>query len=71
MTHKFDSVIHDLAVCKNFVNVGKILAAAPAAIPFKKAYDDRSANLATENINRLLEPSQRLPSVTKCPQNPY
>ena len=47
-----------LRLLANGLVIGKILAAAPAAIPFKIAYDDR-----------LPEPLQRLPSVTKCPQN--
>ena len=39
----------------NGLVTGKILAAAPDAIPFKLAYDDRAANLATENINRSIK----------------
>ena len=35
----------------NGLVTGKILAAAPDAIPFKLAYDDHAANLGTENIN--------------------
>ena len=66
---------HLLRLLANGLVIGKILAAAPAAIPFKIAYDDRAANLATENINRSIKSVartiKRLPSVTKCPQNPY
>ena len=40
-----------LRLLANGLVIGKILAAAPAAIPFIIAYDDRAANLATENIN--------------------
>ena len=58
-----------LRLLANGLVIGKILAAAPAAIPFKLAHDDRAANLATENINRSIK-SQRLLSVTRCPQNP-
>ena len=35
----------------NGLVTGKILTAAPDAIPFKLAYDDHAANLGTENIN--------------------
>ena len=35
----------------NGLVIGKIMAAAPVAIPFKIEYDDRAANLATEKIN--------------------
>ena len=35
----------------NGLVTGKILAAAPDALPFKLAYDDHAANLGTENIN--------------------
>ena len=31
------------------------MAAAPAAIPFKMAFDDRAANLATEKINHAIK----------------
>ena len=44
-----------LRLLANGLVIGKILAAAPAAIPFKLAYDDRAANLATENINRSIK----------------
>ena len=44
-----------LRLLANGLVIGKILAAAPAAIPFKIAYDDRAANLATENINRSIK----------------
>ena len=35
----------------NGLVTGKILTAAPDAIPFKLAYDNHAANLGTENIN--------------------
>ena len=44
-----------LRLLANGLVIGKILAAAPAAIPFKLAHDDRAANLATENINRSIK----------------
>ena len=44
-----------LRLLANGLVIGKILAAAPAAIPFKIAHDDRAANLATENINRSIK----------------
>ena len=44
-----------LRLLTNGLIIGKILAAAPAAIPFKIEYDDCAANLATENINRLIK----------------
>ena len=40
--------------------IGKILAAAPAAISFNLAYDNRAANLATENINRSIKSVAKL-----------
>ena len=39
------------------------MAAAPAAIPFKLAFDDRAANLATEKINRAIKSVAR--TITK------
>jgi hypothetical protein len=41
-----------LRLLANALVIGKILAAAPFAIPFEIGHDDRAANLATENINR-------------------
>ena len=52
-----------LRLLANGLVIGKILAAAPAAIPFKIAYDDRAANLATENINRSIKSVAR--TITK------
>ena len=52
-----------LRLFANGLVIGKILAAAPAAIPFKIAYDDRAANLATENINRSIKSVAR--TITK------
>ena len=52
-----------LRLLANGLVIGKILAAAPAAIPFKLAYDDRAANLATENINRSIKSVAR--TITK------
>ena len=52
-----------LRLLANGLVIGKILAAAPAAIPFKMAYDDRAANLATENINRSVKSVAR--TITK------
>ena len=43
--------------------IGKIIATAPAAIPFKIVYDDRAANLATENINQSIKSVAR--TITK------
>ena len=40
-----------LRLLANGLVIGKIMAAAPVAIPFKIEYDDRAANLATEKIN--------------------
>ena len=54
---------HLLRLLANGLVIGKILAAAPAAIPFKIAYDDRAANLATENINRSIKSVAR--TITK------
>ena len=52
-----------LKLLANGLVIGKILAAAPAAIPFKIAHDDRAANLATENINRSIKSVAR--TITK------
>ena len=52
-----------LRLLANGLVIGKILAAAPAAIPFKIVYDDRAANLATENINRSIKSVAR--TITK------
>jgi len=52
-----------LRLLANGLVIGKILAAAPAAIPFKLTYDDRAANLATENINRSIKSVAR--TITK------
>ena len=52
---------HLLRLLANGLVIGKILAAAPAAIPL--AYDDRAANLATENINRSIKSVAR--TITK------
>jgi hypothetical protein len=52
-----------LRLLANGIVIGKILAAAPAAIPFKIAHDDRAANLATENINRSIKSVAR--TITK------
>ena len=52
-----------LRLLANGLVIGKILAAAPAAIPFKIAHDDRAANLATENINRSIKSVAR--TITK------
>jgi hypothetical protein len=52
-----------LSLLANGLVIGKILAAAPAAIPFKLAHDDRAANLATENINRSIKSVAR--TITK------
>jgi len=52
-----------LRLLANGLVIGKILAAAPAAIPFKIAHDDRAANLATENINHSIRSVAR--SITK------
>ena len=51
-----------LSLLANGLVIGKILAAAPAAIPFKLAHD-RAANLATENINRSIKSVAR--TITK------
>ena len=56
-----------LRLLANGLVIGKILAAAPAAIPFKLAYDDRAANLATENINRSIKSVAR--TITKTALN--
>ena len=56
-----------LKLLANGLVIGKILAAAPAAIPFKLAYDDRAANLATENINRSIKSVAR--TITKTALN--
>jgi hypothetical protein len=52
-----------LRLLANGLVIGKILAAAPAAIPFKIAQDDCAANLATENINRSIKSVAR--TITK------
>ena len=52
-----------LRLLANGLVIGKILAAAPAAIPFKIAHDDRAANLATETINRSIKSVAR--TITK------
>ena len=56
-----------LNLLANGLVIGKILAAAPAAIPFKLAYDNRAANLATENINRSIKSVAR--TITKTALN--
>ena len=57
-----------LSLLANGLVIGKILAAAPAAIPFKLVHDDRAANLVTENINRLIKSVGRTITVLKiCP----
>ena len=43
--------------------IGKIAAAAPAAIPFKISSDDRAANLATAKIDRSIKSVAR--TITK------
>ena len=62
-----------LRLLANGLVIGKILAAAPAATPYKLAYDNHAANLVTENINpsikSLARTITRLLSVTRCPQN--
>ena len=52
-----------LRLLANGLVIGKIMAAAPAAIPFKMAFDDRAANLATEKINRAIKSVAR--TITK------
>ena len=52
-----------LRLLANGLVIGKIMAAAPAAIPFKLAFDDRAANLATEKINRAIKSVAR--TITK------
>ena len=52
-----------LRLLANGIVIGKIMAAAPAAIPFKMAFDDRAANLATEKINRAIKSVAR--TITK------
>ena len=44
-----------LKILANGLLIGKIAAAAPAAIPFKIAFDDKAANLATDKINRAIK----------------
>ena len=52
-----------LKILTNGLLIGKISAAAPAAIPFKIAFDDRAANLATDKINRAIKSAAR--TITK------
>ena len=52
-----------LRLLANGLVIGKIMAVAPAAIPFKLAFDDRAANLATEKINRAIKSVAR--TITK------
>ena len=54
---------HLLKILTNGILIGKIAAAAPAAIPFKIAYDDRASNLAREKINRAIKSAAR--TITK------
>ena len=54
---------HLLKLLANGLVIGKIAAAAPAAIPFKIAHDDQAANLATEKINRAINSVAR--TITK------
>ena len=54
---------HLLKLFANGLLIGKIAAAAPAAIPFKIAADDQAANLATEKINRSIKSVAR--TITK------
>ena len=52
-----------LKILTNGLLIGKIAAAAQAAIPFKIAVDDRAANLATDKINRAIKSAAR--TITK------
>ena len=52
-----------LKILANGLVIGKIMAAAPAAIPFKISQDDRAANLATGQINRAIKSVAR--TITK------
>ena len=54
---------HLLKILTNGLLIGKIAAAAPAAIPFKIEYDDRASNLAREKINRAIKSAAR--TITK------
>ena len=52
-----------LKLLANGLLIGKIAAAAAAAIPFKIAYDDQAANIATGKINRAINSVAR--TITK------
>ena len=54
-----------LKLLTNGLVIGKISAAAPAAIPFKIAFDDQAANLATDKINRAIKSVARTITKTK------
>ena len=54
---------HLLKILTNGLLIGKIAAAAPAAIPFKIECDDRASNLAREKINRAIKSAAR--TITK------
>ena len=54
-----------LRMLANGLVVGKIAAAAPAAIPFRIAFDDKAANLATDKINRSIKSVARTITKTK------
>ena len=54
-----------LKILANGLLIGKIAAAAPAAIPFKISFDDRAANLATAKINRSIKSVARTITKTK------
>ena len=50
---------HLLRTFTNGLLVGKIMAAAPAAIPFRISHEDRGANIITEKINCALKSAAR------------
>ena len=54
-----------LKILTNGLLVGKIMAAAPAAIPFRINLEDKGANTVTEEINLALKSAARTITRTK------